>query len=56
MKISMHTGCSCLECRKGRSKKLRKYEYHKRLRKIQKQELKRDGNITTENISIGYTD
>jgi hypothetical protein len=55
MKIKHHTGCSCIMCRKGKDKKTRS-TFHKKLRRIQKKELKVKGDIETENISIGYTD
>ena len=51
----MHTGCSCYQCRKGRDKRVRKI-YHHRLRKRQKRQLKKLGDIKDVIISIGYTD
>lgn len=53
--IKMHTGCSCYQCRKGRDKRVRKI-YHRKLRKKQKRQIKRLGDIKDVIISIGYTD
>ena len=51
----MHTGCSYYQCRKGRDKRVRKI-YHHKLRKRQKRQLKKLGDIKDVIISIGYTD
>lgn len=55
MNIKMHTGCGCMFCRHGRNAQVRR-EFHRKLRKRQKQELKNKGDIVTQNKSIGYTD
>lgn len=51
----IHTGCNCRSCRMGKNKPRRK-SYHKSLRIIHKKELLRDGFITNNTISLGYTD
>lgn len=55
MNIKMHTGCSCKMCKSGRNKSCRR-EFHRKLRRLQKKQLKRDGDIKDATISIGYTD
>lgn len=51
----IHTGCGCTLCSRGRNKAVRRV-FHRMLRRKQKQELKRNGDITNVNLSIGYTD
>ena len=55
MKMRMHTGCCCSSCKRGRTKKLRKV-FHKLIRRRQKMELKKDMEVKTVSMSIGYTD
>ena len=55
MNIRMHTGCGCWLCKRGRDKKTRAL-FHRKLRKLQKRQLKKDKDITDATVSIGYTD
>lgn len=55
MNIKMHTGCGCYHCRKGRNKQCRR-EFQRKLRQLQKRQLKKTGEIIDATISIGYTD
>lgn len=55
MNQRMHTGCSCKLCRGGKDKQTRR-EFHRKLRRRQKRQLKRFGDIIDATLSIGYTD
>lgn len=55
MNQRMHTGCSCCQCRAGRDKKTRRI-FMRKLRRRQKRQLKRYGDIIDATLSIGYTD
>lgn len=55
MNIKMHTGCSCKLCRSGMTKYYRR-DFHRKLRRRQKRQLKRFGDIIDATLSIGYTD
>lgn len=51
----IHTGCSCQACKRGKDKETRA-EYHRKLRRKQKRELKQNQELDTISPSIGYTD
>ena len=55
MNIKMHTGCSCSQCRRGMTKRYRR-EFHRKLRQLQKRQLKKTGEVVDATFSIGYTD
>lgn len=55
MNSKMHTGCNCPYCARGRDKRVRAL-FHRKLRKIHKQQLKKTDDIIDPTISIGYTD
>ena len=55
MNIKMHTGCSCYHCRSGRDKATRRL-FHRKLRQLQKRQLKKTGEVIDATLSIGYTD
>lgn len=55
MNQRMHTGCSCYHCRRGRDKQTRRL-FTRKLRRRQKRQLKRFGDIIDATLSIGYTD
>lgn len=54
MNQRVHTGCGCQRCSSGRNKRVRQV-FHRMLRRLQKKQLKKDGDITDVTKSIGYT-
>ena len=55
MNVKLHTGCSCIHCRGGKNKVVRKL-YHRKLRRLQNKQLRQTGDVKDATISIGYTD
>lgn len=55
MRQRLHTGCSCNRCASGKTKRVRA-QFHRMMRRFYKRQLKKDGDITKTDKSIGWTD